>query len=270
MNSMRWTPEQALVLALMATLMVACGSRSTSAIPKVGGPTTTKAVAAQDLTGIWKRTLKLPDNKRKYTVLELTFQYSQELPELTPWAQERFVKAKSSFGPRAVPWKDTNDPDKDCFPPGVPKIYLERATPFEILQTPAKVVIIYEYDHYVRQIFTDGRPHADLLVPTWMGDSIGHWEGDTLVADSIGFNDKTWLDMYGRPHSEELHVVERIRRPSKNLLMIDLNIEDPKALKKPWLGHMEFDLKPSWTLGESICKDNVSFDSFEAIRPLPK
>ena len=72
--------------------------------------------------------------------------------------------------------------------------------------------MLFEYDHFVRQIFTDGRKHPEDMVPSWMGDSIGKWEGDTLVVDSIGFNDKTWLDQVGHPHSEELHLVERIRR----------------------------------------------------------
>ena len=82
----------------------------------------------------------------------------------------------------------------------------------EIAHIPGRVLMLFEYDHFVRNIFTDGREHPKDLNPSWMGDSIGKWEGDTLVVDTVGFNDKTWLDNDGHPHTEDLHVVERIRR----------------------------------------------------------
>jgi len=93
--------------------------------------------------------------------------------------------------------------------------------PMEIVQTPGRVLLIYEFNHFIRQIFTDGRKHSTDLGPTWMGDSIGKWEGDTLVADTIGFNDKTWLDRGVHPRSEQMHLVERFRRVDANMLMID-------------------------------------------------
>ena len=96
-----------------------------------------------------------------------------------------------------------------------------------------------------------------------MGDSIGRWEGDTLVVDTVGFNDKTWLDMVGHPHSEGLQVAERIRRVGHDQLAIDLTIDDPKAYAKPWGGHMIFDRKVDWSLGEMICEDNITFDDFQ-------
>ena len=84
--------------------------------------------------------------------------------------------------------------------------------PFEMIQATGRVIMYFEYDHFVREIFTDGRPHPDGLEATWMGHAIGHYEGDTLVVDTIGFNDKTWLDRVGHPHSDQLHLVERFRR----------------------------------------------------------
>jgi hypothetical protein len=95
-----------------------------------------------------------------------------------------------------------------------------------------------------------------------MGDSIGTWEGDTLVVDSIGFNDKTWLDRGGHPHSDQLHVTERLRRTDQNTLQIAVTMEDPKAYTKPWGGTMTFGLRPKWNISEMICEDNVNFDSF--------
>ncbi len=88
----------------------------------------------------------------------------------------------------------------------------------EIAHIPGRVLMLFEYDHFVRNIFTDGRQHPSDLSPSWMGDAIGKWEGDTLVVDTVGFNDKTWLDNDGLPHSEDLHVVERIRRVNHDTL----------------------------------------------------
>jgi hypothetical protein len=128
----------------------------------------------------------------------------------------------------------------------------------QIVQVPGEVLMIFEYDHFIRAIYTDGRPHPKDLDPTWMGDSIGKWEGDTLLVDTIGFNDKTWLDMVGHPHSEALHLSERIRRVDHDTLQDDLTINDPKAYTKPWSGQQIFELKPSWRLGEYICEDNMT------------
>ena len=122
--------------------------------------------------------------------------------------------------------------------------------------------MFFEFNHFVRQIYTDGRKHFTDLGPTWMGDSIGAWQGDTLVVDTIGFNDKTWIDRMGHPHSEDLHVVERIRRVSQDTLQIDLTINDPKAYTKPWGGRLNFQLRPGWNITELVCEDNITFNEF--------
>lgn len=185
---------------------------------------------------------------------------------MTAWAEERFKAAKPSFGPRMV--EDSNDPVNPtiinatgCFPPGVPRIYLH-PFPMEIIQLKNRVMLVFEFNHFIRQIYTDGRKHNTDLGPTWMGDSIGRWDEDTLVVDTIGFNDKTWLDRAGHPHSEALHVVERFRRVDHSKLQDDLTIEDPKAYTKPWSGHLVFRLKPDWRITEMVCEDNVNFNQF--------
>ena len=99
--------------------------------------------------------------------------------------------------------------------------------------------------------------------PTWMGDSIGRWAGDTLVVDSTGFNDKTWLDVSGHPHSETLHMVEHLRRADHNTLMIDITIDDPKTYTTLLKTHKKFILKPSWNIMELICEDDAGFQNFE-------
>ena len=264
-----------LVLAAALTAMVAC-NRTTATAGKGDGTLASESAGApgradsntpsHDLTGVWRRSRRAPDNKRKYTVFELALAFTTDEPAMTPWGKTRFEANKPSFGAHAVPYANSNDPDEQCFPPGVPRVYLERGEPFEILQTPGKVVMIFEYDHYVRQIFTDGRQHPKEPVPSWMGDSIGRWDGDTLVVDTVGFNDKTWVDMVGHPHSEDMHVVERIRRGPHETLSIDLMIDDPKAYTKPWGGHMIFDLKPDWSLGEMVCEDNMTFNNFQKMQ----
>jgi hypothetical protein len=182
---------------------------------------------------------------------------------MTPWSIAKFKANKPSFGPRAA--EESNDPvnpttgnSVGCAPPGVPRIYLH-PFPFEIIQIPGRVLMFFEFDHHVRQIYTDGRGHREDIGPTWMGDSIGKWEGDTLVVDTVNFNDKSWIDRAGHPHSDALHLTERIRRPAHDALEIDLLIDDPKAYTKPWTGKLFFQLKPDWNIMELVCLDNVTF-----------
>jgi hypothetical protein len=139
----------------------------------------------------------------------------------------------------------------------MPRIYLHRY-PIEIVQVRGRLMMFFEYDHFVRQIWTDGRKHPeeDDLDPSWMGHSIGSWDGDALLVDTIGFNDKTWLDNAGHPHSEALHVVERMRRVDHDTLQIDFTFDDPKAYTKSWTGQKVFRLRPGWEIAEQVCADN--------------
>jgi len=139
----------------------------------------------------------------------------------------------------------------------------------QIVQAAGEVIMLFEYDSVRHQIFTDGRPHDTSLGPSWMGDSIGHWEGDTLVVDTINFNDKTWIDRMGHRHSDALHVVERIRRINHEHLLDDITIEDPKAYTRPWTTHLDFLLRPKWTLGEQFCEDGESFQDLEKKETTP-
>ena len=120
-------------------------------------------------------------------------------PSFQPWAQALYQTRK------AKPKKD--DPAERCLPTGVPRI---PPTPFKIVQTPAIVVILFEGNiHSFRQIFVDRRDHSKDTPPTWFGESVRKWDGNTLVVDTVGFNDRTWLDSDGKPHSDALHVIER-------------------------------------------------------------
>ena len=127
----------------------------------------------------------------------------------------------------------TADPVRECYLPGVPRItYMP--FPFQISQTSNYVAIAYEYSHANRIIYVDGSQHLEGDLDFWMGDSRGHWEGDTLVVDVVHFTDQTWLDMAGNFHSDALHVVERYTRTGPDHLLYEVTLEDPKVFTRPW------------------------------------
>jgi hypothetical protein len=131
---------------------------------------------------------------------------------------------------------ESDDTTLQCYPPGVPRIYLFNF-PMEIFVVPGRVLIIHEFGHYIRQIWTDGRKLPDDPPELrFDGYSVGRWEGDTFVVESSGFNDKLWLNYYGDPHSETMHLTERYQRLDKETLSIAVTVDDPKAYTKPWVG----------------------------------
>jgi len=204
-----------------------------------------------DLSGVWNARRGYGGNS-----------FDRQGPEMTPWAQQQFKAAKASNGGEFT-LETTNDPViAKCFPPGTPRIYLQ-PFPMQVVQTPKETFFLYEYDHTVRYVFTDGRKHPDDVTPTYMGHSIGHWEGDIFVVDTVGFNEQTWLDRVGHPHSDQLHVIERFHRLDQNNLEIDITMEDPKALAKPWSAHFGFSVHADWDIMEQVCTDNGAFVSFE-------
>ena len=168
-------------------------------------------------------------------------------PTFQPWAEKLYKEHKET--------NSKDDPEARCLPPGVPRVHTT-PYPFRILQTPGLVVIVYEGGaHLWRQIFTDGRPHSPDPDPTWLGESIGHWEGDTLVVDTVGFNGKTWIDQSGLPTTDKLHVIERFHRIDLGHLEIENTIDDPGAYTRPW----KFTTHPVLLKGdlmEYICQEN--------------
>ena len=177
-------------------------------------------------------------------------------PPFKPAAAALFRAVKPGYGPHAT--ADSQDPILTCLPPGMPRILL-LPFPIQIVQTRDEMLMIFEYDHFIRQIYTDGRAHTKDVDQTWMGDSVGRWDGNTLVIDTTGLNNKTWLDQVGHPHSSSLHVVERLRRVDHSTLEDDITIDDPKDYTKPWTGKQTFILKPDWNLAEYVCEDNMNF-----------
>ncbi len=213
-------------IALLAVAILGQAVALSQTSPKGSDETKLEASApSRDLSGTWDYAAGIPGQGIFATL-------SKEVPPMTAWAQARWDAAMPGYGPKAV--AVGNDPILKCTPSGLPRI-LTFPEPFEIVQTPGRVFMFFEREHAWRQIWTDGRGHAKNLVePTWMGDSIGRWDGDTFIVESRGFNDRAWLDAYGHPHSEEMHLVERYRRVDQDTLLLDFTVEDPKAYSRPW------------------------------------
>ncbi len=193
------------------------------------GPTPRTPDGKPDFSGVWHPLRDLDVGK----------------PELLPWAEELTKKRI------AENFKDI--PTSFCLPSGI--MTIPSLLPFRIMQNPAVLALIYEQD-LPRQIYLDGRKHPEEPLAPFVGHSVGQWEGDTLVVDTVGFNDKTWLDG-GRPHTDKLHVVERYRRKDLGHLEVEFTIEDPGAFKTPWIVKKATELAgPDEEVGQYVCTEN--------------
>jgi hypothetical protein len=176
------------------------------------------------------------------------------IPRMTPWAQARFDAERPGYGPRRAP--GGNDPILQCDPMGFPRIMFLN-TPFEIVQAPGRVIQFFEHEHEYRSIWTDGRslPGQGDSDPTWYGYAIGHWEGDdTLVVESTGYVESTWLGSTGYPHSEDMRVTERYHRADHDTILYDITITDPKAYTQPIVGpHRIMKRRRQDEMVEEIC-----------------
>jgi hypothetical protein len=158
-----------------------------------------------------------------------------------------------------------DDPMARCLLTGVPRIQF-RPLPFEIIQLPDRIVILYEIHHAFRIIATDGRGHPDDLEPTYLGDSVAHWEDDTLVVDVTGFNTGTWLQGVGTIHSEQLRVTERYTRDTFDTIRYEATMEDPEVFTKPWTIHETLRLRPGERIREYECiESNEDILRFEKL-----
>jgi hypothetical protein len=167
-----------------------------------------------------------------------------------PWAKAAFQQRNATL--------TKDDPEGFCLPPGIPRMYAT-SFPFQIYQTPNRIVFVFEGGaHMWRVVYMDGRKHTppDKLNPTYLGEAIGHWEGDTLVVDVTGFNDRSWLDAAGHAHTEQLHVVERFTRVNQLILHYQATIEDPGAYSKPWSASWNILFHPGLEPLEYICQEN--------------
>jgi hypothetical protein len=181
------------------------------------------------------------------------------IPPLAPWGYEQYQATRSEDSPLGIPLANSKDPMLRCDPLGYPRLFAWN-NGFEFLQKPGRVIQFFEYGHNWRTIWTDGRKlPEDPPEPRWLGYAVGHWEGDTFVVESNGYDDRSWLTedrrdrRWGFPHSDQLRVEERYRRISYGTLEATLTIIDPKVFKKPWTTSGKIDLFPGTELGEYIC-----------------
>jgi hypothetical protein len=166
-------------------------------------------------------------------------------PSYQPWATALYEQRKAN--------KQKDDPERYCLPNGAVRV---NALPYKILQRPDTVLMMWEGNtHSYRRFFLDGRkPNLDIEPESWTGQATGKWDGDALVVDTVGFNDKTWLDSTGKPHSDQMHLTERYRRPDLGHMNVDVTIDDAKALTKPYSFTRTFTLAPGWELQEYVCQ----------------
>jgi hypothetical protein len=172
----------------------------------------------------------------------------KQAPPFTPLGQKMFDANKPSQYGRGntlsthhyIPTQG-NDPLAKCDPLGYPRNL--GGGPFEMVQTPGKIVQIFEEGRRVREIWTDGRKLPDDLDPRWYGWAVGHWEGDTLVVESTGYDERAWVDTNGYPHSDQMKMVERYSHPDATTLQISMTLQDPKVYTKPWSGQKTFKME---------------------------
>jgi hypothetical protein len=170
---------------------------------------------------------------------------------MTAWARQIFKARQDNNG--------LDRPSASCLPHSVTDFDAHN-TPRKVLQSPGLLVMLFEGYHSYRQIFTDGRALPKDPEPAWFGYSVGRWQGDTLVVDTNGINEKTWLDDAGHPHSDAMHIVERFRRATFGRMDVQITIEDPKAYTKPWTVSFTWELMPDTDLLDWVCENNRYFD----------
>ena len=171
--------------------------------------------------------------------------FTKDAPPLQPAAMEKYRANRQGISDARARGRDNRDPLAFCYPPGPTRIFTEPRQ-FEIRQIPEMVYILSEIDHVVRRIQTEGEK-IEGYPPTWHGYSVGRYDGNTLVADTVEIDEQTWIDGLGTPHSDALHLVERFRRVNRNTLEIEFTFDDPKTFTKAWGGKKVFQLQPPVT-----------------------
>jgi Carboxypeptidase regulatory-like domain len=197
--------------------------------PVPAGPAPHMPDGKPDLSGMWFQQKTIAPGK----------------PEIKAWA-EAVVKERAENNAKEFP-------QSRCQPLGI--MLAPALLPWKTVQTPTLLVIIAEGD-LTRQVFLDGRAHPKDLNPAWLGHSIGRWDGDTLVVDTTGFNDKAWFDGAGVPHTEKMHITERFHRVDLGHLEIEFSIEDPDTFVKPWVIKRAAELAPNDEIQEYVCTEN--------------
>lgn len=274
---MRWNPLTAAASAVAFTLLLSAPAsaqwlnyrtlgipRLPDGRPNLSAPALRAPNGKPDLSGVWAAECAIYGSDSCFTK-SLFFDLAKDLkPEdvqMTPWAAAIQAQRESR--------DHVDDPYGYCLPPGVPRIDFGGG-PFKILPTPGVTAFLYETlaGLTFRQVFTDGRPLPEADVPTWLGYSVGHWDGDTFIVETAGFKDGGWLDTKkGRPHSDALRVTERFRRLDFGHMELAVTIDDVKAYRKPWTIQSMLHLQPDTELLESFCDEHEKTMTHRRITP---
>lgn len=206
--------------------------------PNLTAPAPRTPDGKMDLSGLWQRT-----NNQKY---RRNIAADLKPEEIQPWARDLVAQRMEDLGKDHMAVQ--------CLPWGPSYATSERLV--KIVQTPGLILMLDEGLAY-RQIFMDGRPLEKEPNPSWMGYSVGRWEGDTLVVESYGYNDKTWLDSYGHPHTEALRMTERYRRRDFGHMDIEVTLSDPGVYARPWTVRFSAELDPDTEVLESVCNEGA-------------
>lgn len=217
--------------------------RTADGSPDLTAPAPRTPGGTPDLSGLW-----MTSDSKWLVNLDAD---GVEIP-MRPWADALFRERQENFG------KDR--PSGQCISHGVTD-FNALPTPTKIVQTPGITIILFEaYNHY-RQILTDGRPLPLDPQPAWLGYSVGRWDGDTFVVDSVGFNERFWFTRGGLPHTEALHLTERFSRPDYNTLQYEVTVDDPRAYTRPWTGRWTIQWVPDEEIQEYFCEEKAE-DTF--------
>lgn len=236
-----------MAVRFLSSMVVAAAAAALMSIPASGQSETAKTSAAiprlpdgkPDLSGVWQRPY-VPDMTKNAAG-------QQGMPELpfTPWGLDNWKKYDAA----------KYDYTAHCLPLGLTRS-MNSPFPVQLIHTASQLAILVEMNNTFHVVPTDGRKHPTDLGPLWNGLSVGHWEGDTMVVDTTGFNETSRLDTIGHPHSDALHVTQRFTRTDGTHIAYEVIIDDPKTYTSPWKNTRTFTLRPDWEIMEYSCEEN--------------
>jgi hypothetical protein len=251
----------AAMLLMLAPASAQWMKSSDSSIPRTrdGKPNlSAKAPRARDgkpdLSGVWLADRDADGSRLNVEGMPFSRYFINVTADLKP-TDVPFTPAGEALFKQRLRNEGKDSPTAHCQPSGLTNLNAH-PVPYKIVQTPRVILILHEENSIFRQIFLDGRQPVKDPEPRWLGYSTGKWDGDTLVVDTTGFNDRSWLDAMGHPHSEALHFIERFRRPDAGHLEIEMTIDDPKTYTKPITFTQKVTLMPDEDLLEYFCTDN--------------
>jgi hypothetical protein len=220
--------------------------------PNLNAPMRKTRDGKPDLSGVWMPTMLVPAGVPATAITREDFIKRNTVGRFTDGAEPPLLPAADKLYQQRTATLGAGRPSERCLPHGIPDAMLVPA-PFKFVQAPGITMLLYEEFNHYRQIYTDGRKLPVDPNPAWLGYSIGKWDKDTFVVESAGFNDGTWVDDIGHPHSDALHTTERYRRRDFGHMDLDITIDDAKTYARPWQLKLHLELMPDTDLIEDVC-----------------